>query len=88
MKTHPLKIWPEYFAAVTEQDPARRKNYEIRYNDRDYQQGDILELREYNPNTEEFSGRQTRRLVTHIVKGPPFLPENLAVMSLGEVPDA
>lgn len=88
MTVHQLKIWPEYYEAVTEPDSARRKTCEIRINDRNYLQGDILELREFTPDTEAFTGRQTRRLITHIIQGPPFLPDNVAVLSLAEVPDA
>ena len=42
MKTHELKILPEYFEAVI----SGRKQFEIRKNDRDYKVGDQLILRE------------------------------------------
>ncbi|EGO8028365.1 DUF3850 domain-containing protein [Enterococcus faecalis] len=40
---HELKILPEYFEAVVSGD----KRFEIRKNDRNYQNGDILRLNEY-----------------------------------------
>jgi len=42
---HDLKAWPEFFDALA----SRRKTFEVRKNDRDYQLGDVLLLREYAP---------------------------------------
>lgn len=43
-KVHKLKILPEYFAAVVD----GRKTFEIRYDDRNYQEGDTVELHEWS----------------------------------------
>ena len=43
MKIHDVKILPEYFKPLDEEV----KTAEFRYNDRDYQVGDVLHLREW-----------------------------------------
>lgn len=45
-KTHELKCWPEFFRAVK----SGEKTAEVRYNDRDYQVGDLILLRIYYPD--------------------------------------
>ena len=60
MKTHELKILPEYFEAVT----SGRKKFEIRKNDRDYKVGDRLYLREWNG--ENFTGDSYKAEITYI----------------------
>ncbi|MEE9647966.1 DUF3850 domain-containing protein [Enterobacter soli] len=62
--THNLKIWPEYYAAVCTGD----KRAELRWNDRDYQTGDILDLCEWDPNEEVFTGEFTSVTVTHVAE--------------------
>lgn len=57
---HELKILPEYFEAVT----SGRKQFEIRKNDRDYEVGDRLYLREWNG--ENFTGDSYKAEVTYI----------------------
>ena len=46
MKSHELKIEPEYFKPII----TGKKMFEIRKNDRDYQVGDKLFLYEYKDN--------------------------------------
>lgn len=73
MKYHELKTDPAVFAAVA----AGTKTHEIRFNDRDFQIGDVLHLRETVATGEamragaplEYTGRQAMREVSHIQTG-------------------
>lgn len=53
MTVHVLKSWPQFFTRLS----AGTRTHELRKNDRDYHEGDFLELREYNPSTNEYTGR-------------------------------
>jgi hypothetical protein len=76
---HELKTHPEPFEAIRD----GRKFHEVRVNDRNYSIGDELLLREWNPGTEEYTGRQLQRIVSYITEGGTWgLPENLCVLSL------
>lgn len=78
-QTHSVKCWPVYFQAVVE----RRKPFEVRLNDRDYRTGDDLVLREWSPDTEEYSGRETRRTITYVMPGGQFgVQPNFVVLGL------
>lgn len=60
MTTHELKILPEYFEPAI----AGLKNFEIRYNDRNYQVGDTITLREWvNGN---YTGREYSRKIQYL----------------------
>lgn len=68
--THNLKIWPEYYAAVCAGD----KRAELRWNDRDYQAGDTLDLCEWDPNEEAFTGEFISVTVTHVAELGQWMP--------------
>lgn len=60
MKSHSLKILPEYFEAVTSGD----KTFEIRKNDRDFQVGDEVILKEWYE--EKYTGNEMKFEITYI----------------------
>lgn len=59
---HELKSWPESFIA----NRFGQKKHELRFKDRDFQVGDSLCLREYDPITKEYTGRTDLYTVTYI----------------------
>jgi hypothetical protein len=84
---HDLKTWPAYFQAVAD----GRKTFEIRRNDRVYQAGDVLLLREWDPlaGGEAYTGRSLRVPVLWVLPGGEFgLDKGHVAMSLGPVEDA
>jgi ASC-1-like (ASCH) protein len=62
VKTHELKIEPPYFQAVLD----GRKRFEIRKNDRDFEVGDMLLLKEYDPVKEKYTGWELKVNVLYI----------------------
>lgn len=62
-KTHELKTIPPYFEAVQR----GIKRFEVRLNDRGYKVGDILLLREYLPQTKQYTGRECYREIDYIL---------------------
>ena len=69
---HILKTWPRYFDDVE----SGGKTFEIRKNDRGFQVGDVLLLREWDPlktyrtrcveSHGDYTGRQLQRRVTYL----------------------
>lgn len=53
MKTHKIKIRPDYFDAIL----SGQKTFEVRYNDREYKTGDTVALMEFNAMTNVYTGR-------------------------------
>ena len=61
---HEKKIWPEYFQKIFD----GKKTYELRLADWECNEGDILVLQEWDPNTKEFTGRTIEKEVTYVGK--------------------
>lgn len=60
-----LKVWKEFFQPIWE----GKKNFELRREDRDFQQGSLLLLREYDPVHDAFSGREVIAMITYKLSG-------------------
>ncbi len=60
MKEHELKCRPEYLFRII----SGQKRFEIRKNDRDFQVGDFLVLREFDPDNDAYD--EIRVKVTYI----------------------
>lgn len=78
MITHDLKTWPAPFKEIWNGN----KLFEFRKNDRNFKIGDFLNLREWDPKTERYSGRAIKAEITYILKSGYGLPEGYCVMSL------
>lgn len=77
LKTHPVFFDPVFLG---------QKNFEVRVNDRGYRSGDILILKEYDPETEQYTGRQVSRRVTYLLNGGVYgIAADSCVMGLVEV---
>ncbi|MFA6227643.1 MAG: DUF3850 domain-containing protein [Patescibacteria group bacterium] len=64
MATIHKKIWPQYFSAVA----SGKKKYELRLNDFEVREGDVLVLEEWDPLTEKYTGRTIEKTVTYVGK--------------------
>jgi len=58
------KVWPKYFEAIV----SGKKRYELRLADWECKEGDILVLREWNPETKEYTGRQIEKKVAYVTR--------------------
>jgi hypothetical protein len=59
-RVHFLKIEPQYFLALQQ----RRKNFEIRKNDRDFHEGDKVVLQEYAAG--QYTGREVAAVIGYM----------------------
>lgn len=77
-----LKTWNDPFAAILD----GTKRFEFRKDDRDFRVGDLLDLREWNPSTEEYSGRHIRAKITYMIREGEFgCPPGYCVMSIDRI---
>lgn len=75
---HELKTVPEYFQEVWD----GKKDFEVRSNDRDFKLDDTLRLREYNIDTETYTGRSITKKVKYILDNPQYVKEGYVIMGI------
>ena len=60
--THTLKMWPRPFQAAW----VGHKPFEIRKNDRHFEERDEITLCEYNPEDDDYTGREIDGIIEYI----------------------
>ena len=68
MASHELKTWPTHFTGVWSGD----KTFEVRKDDRGFELGDVLLLREYDPGAARYTGREQTAKVSYVLHGGQF----------------
>lgn len=78
-KVHALKIDPEHYKTIKD----NTKNFEIRYNDRDYQVGDRLLLHEYDRNSHQFTkGEPIEVVITYLLADDKYLKPSYVCLGI------
>jgi hypothetical protein len=75
---HNVKCWPQYYKSCR----SGEKPFEVRKHDRDYQVGDDLLLQEWDPDTEEYTGKETLFRITYVLKDYPAIAPDYVVMGI------
>lgn len=87
---HILKCWPHFFNAIS----AGQKRHDLRRAiDRDFKVGDQLLMREFIPDSETYTGRHLRALITYITSADipcalssEALDPNFCILSIALLP--
>jgi Domain of unknown function (DUF3850) len=80
--THELKCWPAFFQAIRDGG----KTFEVRRNDRGFQRGDVLRLREWHPQrvANNYTGNDLWVEVTYVLSGHEGIRDGFVVMGIQE----
>jgi hypothetical protein len=92
MSEHDLKVWSSELSAMLQE----RKRFEWRKDDRDFQEGDYLFLREWNPAKNCYVDERGQPInkemapvfryrVTYILRGRFGVPDGYVIMSVSRV---
>jgi len=77
-EVHVLKTWPKYFQAIIKGD----KTFEVRRKDRNYKVGNILNLLEFDPVKNDYTGKSIMVRVTYILDEGPYMPRDYLCMAI------
>ena len=77
---HELKIYPEYYKQIL----LGLKKVEIRLNDRNYQEGDLLIFNEFDPKTEKYTSFQVKRNQEIIIRDVAGLDPDYVIMQISK----
>lgn len=75
MKTHELKIWPQYFFHLVRGS----KTAEFRKDDRSFEAGDLIHFREWVNGV--YTGEEAYCVILHVDRGE-IIPEGYALLSI------
>lgn len=80
---HELRSWPEFFRPLW----LGLKTFDYRKDDRNFKPGDTVFLREWNPETKQYTGREATAKITYILHNRTSLasiglPEGCCVLQL------
>ncbi len=64
MKRIEKKVWKDYFQAIND----GVKNFEVRLDDFECKEGDVLVLREFDEEKKEYTGRKLEKTITYVAK--------------------
>ena len=78
MKKHELKIDPKYYEPVVYGE----KKFEVRKNDRNYEVGDVILLKEYNGEKKNYTGREIMLEIRYILDNQEYLREGYVILGL------
>lgn len=78
--THELKIHPEHYKNVL----LGIKKVEVRLNDRNYQERDLLILNEFDPITKRYTGNFEIRKIDFILKDIPGINPDYVVLQISK----
>jgi len=78
-QTHELKVWMDFWQDLT----SGRKTFEVRKDDRGFNVGDTLILKEWQPMLERYTGKELVVTVTYLLPGGVFgIEPGYVVMSI------